>query len=97
MMLLSQALMHILIGKGNGRLPVDLHELPEGSIIAALWEILICTLQTQKEDGSWENIREVKACSLDHQCPHHPPNSFSFQRTDRLGNSTRPTVSLATT
>lgn len=56
--------MRILIGKCNGRLPVDLHELPEGSIIAALWEILICTLQTQKEDGSWENIREVTAYAV---------------------------------
>lgn len=56
--------MQILIGKGNGRLPADLHELPEGSIIAALWEILICTLQTQKEDGSWENIREITAYAV---------------------------------
>ena len=64
MMLMSQALMQILVGIGNGRLPTDLHELPEGSIIAALWDILICTLQTQREDGSWENIREVTAYAV---------------------------------
>lgn len=63
-MLITQALMQVLIYTGNGRLHVDAQELVEESIIRTLWEALICTLQTQNEDGSWDNAREITAYAV---------------------------------
>ena len=64
MMLMTQVLMQVLICKSNSRLHADTSELTEESIIRTLWEALICTLQTQNEDGSWDNTREVTAYAV---------------------------------
>lgn len=64
MMLITQVLTQVLVYTGNGRLHVDTQELVEESIIRTLLEALIRTLQTQNEDGSWDNAREVTAYAV---------------------------------
>ena len=63
-MLMSQSLAQLLVYKGNGRLPADTLDFLEENIIITLWEVLICTLQTQNEDGSWDSLREVTAYAV---------------------------------
>ena len=62
-MLMTQALMQVLIYKGNSRLDADAQAFSETTIIRTLWEVLICTLQTQNEDGSY-NTREITAYAV---------------------------------
>ena len=64
MMLMTQVLTQVLIYKSNSRLHANTQELTEESIIRTLWEALIYTLQTQKENGSWDNAREVTAYAV---------------------------------
>ncbi len=63
-MLMTQVLTQVLIYKSNSRLHANTQELAEESIIRTLWEALIYTLQTQKENGSWDNAREVTAYAV---------------------------------
>lgn len=63
-MLMTQVLTQVLIYKGNSRPHANAQELTEESIIRTLWEALICTLQTQNENGSWDNAREVTAYAV---------------------------------
>lgn len=63
-MLMTQVLTQVLIYKGNSRIHANAQELTEESIIRTLWEALICTLQTQNENGSWDNAREVTAYAV---------------------------------
>ncbi len=63
-MLMTQALTQVLDYQGNSRLDADTQEISEKTIIRTLWEALIYTLQTQNEDGSWDNTREITAYAV---------------------------------
>ena len=63
-MLISQALVEVLAYMGNGSVPNETLDLPEENILFTLCEALTCTLQTQSEDGSWDNSREATAYAV---------------------------------
>ena len=63
-MLMSQGFVQLLVHKGDGRIPAETLEFAEENILITLWEALTCTLQTQNEDGSWDNSREATAYAV---------------------------------
>ena len=61
---MSQGLVELLAYKANGRVFAESLELAEQEILFTLCEALTCTLQTQSEDGSWDNSREATAYAV---------------------------------